>query len=53
MATSTISIEPFRQMFENTNKVAKSLIACDIKKGDVVALWTPNLAEFIYCKFIA
>ena len=41
----------FRQMFENTNKVAKSLIACDIKKGDVVALWTPNLAEFIYCKF--
>ncbi len=41
----------FREMKEHSESVAKALLAQGIRKGDTVALWTPNLAEFAYCQF--
>lgn len=41
----------FEEMKERSDAVAAALVAHGIRKGDTVALWTPNLAEFAYCQF--
>lgn len=41
----------FMQMKAAADAVAKALLALGIGKGDVVALWTGNIAEFAYCMF--
>ncbi|MEP7457305.1 AMP-binding protein [Phyllobacterium sp. SB3] len=41
----------FSEMKERSDAVAAALIAQGIRKGETVALWAPNLAEFAYCQF--
>lgn len=37
----------FRQYQDEANKVAKGLLALGIQKGDHVALWSPNLPQWV------
>ncbi|MBW9116442.1 AMP-binding protein [Rhizobium cauense] len=41
----------FREMQRRSDALARALLAHGIKKGDTVAIWTPNLPEFAYCQF--
>ncbi|EIF33003.1 acyl-CoA synthetase (AMP-forming)/AMP-acid ligase II [Burkholderia sp. Ch1-1] len=41
----------YRQMKDNVDRVARALIASGIGRGDVVAVWMPNLAHFAFLEF--
>jgi fatty-acyl-CoA synthase/long-chain acyl-CoA synthetase len=43
----------FSQMKERSDRVARALLAQGIGKGDAIAVWMPNLAEFAYLQFAA
>jgi len=39
----------FVEMQRQADETARALLACGIKKGDIVAVLTPNLPEFAFC----
>jgi len=41
----------FRELFENIDRVAKSLIASGVKAGDRVSLCMPNIPETVYTMY--
>lgn len=41
----------FAAMKERVDIVARALLANGVKHGDVVAVWMPNLPEFVYIQF--
>lgn len=43
----------FAQMRDRSNRTARALLAMGLGKGDVIALWMPNLPEFAYLQFAA
>lgn len=43
----------FAEMRERSDRVAGALLAMGLGKGDIIALWMPNLPEFAYLQFAA
>ena len=41
----------FAQMRQRSERVARALLAAGVEHGDVVAAWTPNVAEAAYLRF--
>ena len=41
----------FNDMKRRADEVAKALLAADIRPGDIVAVWTPNLVDFAAAQF--
>ncbi|EJF10529.1 AMP-binding protein [Pontibacter sp. BAB1700] len=41
----------YRQLWEQVEQVAKSLMAYGIKKGDRVGIWSPNRVEWVLVQF--
>ncbi len=41
----------YRQMKTECDRVARSLIACGVAKGDRVGIWSPNNAEWVLIQF--
>src|SRR5512135_1237190 len=43
----------YRQLWEQTGLVARALLARGVKKGDRVALWSPNRFEWVVTQYAA
>ncbi len=41
----------FREMQESVDRVARAFLAAGVKRGEIVATWMPNRAEFVEIEF--
>ena len=41
----------YRQLWDRTTELAKALMACGVKKGDRVGMWSPNRYEWVVVQY--